>query len=165
MRQTCGPAGAAVAVLRVLVGRTARVGARASRVVRVLRLAGEPNVMSHMAKQRKAERERRKKRGELEDDWDEADYEALENGHGKDTESRVGKKLSEMTTRRVICLILAMLLVQPLLSKETADQTPYSAVYGANKVWEAFEAKQLDNSTANSITCATMGGPEGQRWL
>eukprot|EP00435_Cladocopium_sp_Y103_P054802 s94_g18.t1 len=35
-----------------------------------------------------------------------------------------------------------------------ADQTPYSAVYGANQVWEAFEAKLLNNSTANSITCA-----------
>lgn len=135
-------------------GRTARVGARASRVVRVLRLVRILKLYKayYEAKQRKAERERRKQRGELEDDWDEADYEALENGQGKDTESRVGKKLSEMTTRRVICLILAMLLIQPLLSKETADQTPYSAVYGANQVWEAFEAKLLNNSTANSIT-------------
>eukprot|EP00435_Cladocopium_sp_Y103_P051939 s94_g16.t1 len=103
---------------------TARVGARASRVVRVLRLVRILKLYKayYEAKQRKAERERRKRMGELEDDWDEADYEALENGHGKDTESRVGKKLSEMTTRRVICLILAMLLVQPLLSKETAPQ-------------------------------------------
>lgn len=134
-------------------GRTARVGARASRVVRVLRLVRILKLYKayYEAKQRKAERERRKQQGELEDDWDEADYEALENGHARDTESRVGKKLSEMTTRRVICLILAMLLFLPLLSKETADQTPYSATYGANHVWEAFEAKQADNSTANGL--------------
>jgi len=134
-------------------GRTARVGARASRVVRVLRLVRILKLYKayYEAKQRKAERERRKQQGELEDDWDEADYEALENGHTRDTESRVGKKLSEMTTRRVICLILAMLLCLPLLSKETADQTPYSATYGANHVWEAFEAKQADNSTANGL--------------
>jgi len=135
-------------------GRTARVGARASRVVRVLRLVRILKLYKayYEAKQRKAERERRKQRGELEDDWDEADYEALENGHTRDTESRVGKKLSEMTTRRVICLILAMLLCLPLLSKEEADQTPYSATYGANQVWEAFEAKQANNSTANGMT-------------
>jgi len=135
-------------------GRTARVGARASRVVRVLRLVRILKLYKayYEAKQRKAERERRKQKGELEDDWDEADYEALENGHTRDTESRVGKKLSEMTTRRVICLILAMLLCLPLLSKETADQTPYSATYGANQVWEAFEAKQANNSTANGMT-------------
>ncbi|CAL1157508.1 unnamed protein product [Cladocopium goreaui] len=121
-------------------GRTARVGARASRVVRVLRLVRILKLYKayYEAKQRKAERERRKQQGELEDDWDEADYEALENGHTRDTESRVGKKLSEMTTRRVICLILAMLLCLPLLSKETADQTPYSATYGANHVWEGL---------------------------
>ncbi|CAK9043294.1 unnamed protein product [Durusdinium trenchii] len=132
-------------------GRTARVGARASRVVRVLRLVRILKLYKayYEAKQRKAERERRKKMGEAEDLWDEADYEALEKGQVRDSESRVGKKLSEMTTRRVICLILAMLLILPLLSKETADQTPYSAGYGANQVWEAFQAKTSNNSTAN----------------
>jgi len=138
-------------------GRTARVGARASRVVRVLRLVRILKLYKayYEAKQRKAARERRKRMGELEDDWDEADYEAIDNGHARDTESRVGKKLSEMTTRRVICLILAMLLFLPLLSKEEADQTPTSAVYGANQIWEAFEAKQLSNSTENGITYET----------
>eukprot|EP00437_Effrenium_voratum_P020984 CAMPEP_0181453264 /NCGR_PEP_ID=MMETSP1110-20121109/29635_1 /TAXON_ID=174948 /ORGANISM="Symbiodinium sp., Strain CCMP421" /LENGTH=820 /DNA_ID=CAMNT_0023577577 /DNA_START=314 /DNA_END=2776 /DNA_ORIENTATION=- len=133
-------------------GRTARVGARASRVVRVLRLVRILKLYKayYEAKQRRMERERRKKEGQVEDDWDEADYEAVENAQARDNESRVGKKLSEMTTRRVICLILAMLLCLPLLSKETADQVPFSAEYGANSVWEAFVAKESNNTTVTA---------------
>jgi len=135
-------------------GRTARVGARAGRVVRVLRLVRLLKLYKayYEAKQRRLERERRKQSGEdLQDDWDEADYEAVEKAEGKANESRVGKKLSEMTTRRVICLILAMLLILPLLSKESADQTPYSVSYGANEVWQAFMAKMGNTSSAAQL--------------
>eukprot|EP00440_Ansanella_granifera_P008143 gb/GFBE01008812.1/.p1 GENE.gb/GFBE01008812.1/~~gb/GFBE01008812.1/.p1 ORF type:complete len:959 (+),score=205.21 gb/GFBE01008812.1/:1-2877(+) len=131
-------------------GRTARVGARAGRVVRVLRLVRILKLYKayYEAKQRKAEAARKKAQGE-EDDWDESDYEAVANAENKENESRVGKKLSEMTTRRVICLILAMLLALPLLSIETASQTLFSSEYGANHVWQGFDAMVKDNSTMN----------------
>jgi len=122
-------------------GRTARVGARASRVVRMLKLVRLLKLYKayYEAQQRRAEQARMKARGE-EDDWDEADYEAVENAETKNNESRIGKKLSEMTTRKLIGLILAMLCVLPLLSVETANQTPFSVMYGADQVMQAFHA-------------------------
>ncbi|CAE7861948.1 ODA1, partial [Symbiodinium sp. KB8] len=48
-------------------------------------------------------------------------------------------------------LILAMLLILPLLSKESADQTPYSVSYGANEVWQAFMAKMGNTSSAAQL--------------
>mmetsp|Transcript_99008 Transcript_99008/g.178780 ORF Transcript_99008/g.178780 Transcript_99008/m.178780 type:complete len:979 (-) Transcript_99008:249-3185(-) len=120
-------------------GRTARVGARAARVVRVLRLVRILKLYKayYEAKQRRAAKEA-KERGEETDDWDETDVDDDQEGKGEGRESRVGKKLSEMTTRRVICLILAMLLVLPVLRAEESNLTPFSASYGADVVNQAF---------------------------
>eukprot|EP00931_Biecheleriopsis_adriatica_P117323 TRINITY_DN92852_c0_g1_i1.p1 TRINITY_DN92852_c0_g1~~TRINITY_DN92852_c0_g1_i1.p1 ORF type:complete len:961 (+),score=168.67 TRINITY_DN92852_c0_g1_i1:111-2993(+) len=132
-------------------GRTARAG-RAGRVVRVLRLVRILKLYKayYEARQRKAERERRKLQQQEEEDWDEADYEALENQEHKDSESRVGKKLSETTTRKVIVLILTMLTILPLLSVDQVTATAPSTSYGANSVWQALEAKQSLNTSDSS---------------
>ena len=49
-------------------------------------------------------------------------------------ESKVGKKLSEITTRRVIILVLIMLFSQPIFSVSTYMQEPNSYDYGLNLI-------------------------------
>jgi hypothetical protein len=53
--------------------------------------------------------------------------EALTNNNMVPQESKVGKKLSDLTTRRVIVLVLAMLLSVPIFSNSTylEDNTSY----------------------------------------
>lgn len=134
-------------------GRTARIGAKAGRVVRVIRLVRILKLYKaiYEARRAKALAEEQKEPGD-EDDWDDVDDVVDLEAHDKErvepgNESRVGKKLSEMTTRRVIILVLIMLLVLPLLKPEKADQLAVSAFYGADHVSEMF-AMLLQNSTS-----------------
>jgi len=122
-------------------GRTARIGAKAGRVVRVIRLVRILKLYKavYEAKQKKKQKEEQGHEPGDEDDWDDVDIE--QGDKEKETpgrESRVGKELSEMTTRRVISLVLVMLLVLPQLRPEQADQLAVSAFYGADHVWETF---------------------------
>jgi len=55
------------------------------------------------------------------------------------SESRVSKKLSEMTTRRVVCLVLLMMFSIPNMELDDFDKMPRSGNYGADSVHEAFE--------------------------
>jgi len=79
--------------------------------------------------------------GDDDDDWDDADLELrraqLQN------ESRVSKKLSELTTRRVICLVLLMMICIPAMQLDEDVKYPRSGVYGADGVREAFETMTL----------------------
>mmetsp|Transcript_68159 Transcript_68159/g.124354 ORF Transcript_68159/g.124354 Transcript_68159/m.124354 type:complete len:966 (+) Transcript_68159:3-2900(+) len=130
-------------------GRTARVGAKAGRIVRVIRLVRILKIYKaiYEARARKKalqERAERKAAGHHDDDdWDDVEIEEKEPKVGE--ESRVGKKLSEMTTRRVIILVLTMLLVLPLLKPEDADNAS-SGQYGMETVWTAFQ-DYLGNSS------------------
>eukprot|EP00927_Polykrikos_kofoidii_P007052 TRINITY_DN12881_c0_g1_i2.p1 TRINITY_DN12881_c0_g1~~TRINITY_DN12881_c0_g1_i2.p1 ORF type:complete len:814 (+),score=178.06 TRINITY_DN12881_c0_g1_i2:68-2443(+) len=125
-------------------GRTAKLGAKAGRILRVLRLVRILKLYKayYEAKMRAKAREERLKRGDVgddDDDWDDSDIEQGnedEPGKAPQTESRVGKKLSEMTTRRVICLILAMLLVLPFLQVDLYK--PFSRDYGADYILDTF---------------------------
>lgn len=148
-------------------GRTARVGAKAGRVVRVIRLVRilklyktvYENASKHVKKRKEAEEDwefwyegrRRKKTfnskrqvvpgSDDDDNWDDVQTVDPELAKTNLQESRVGKKLSEMTTRRVIILVLTMLLVLPFLRTESADSYPASAYYGADEVyisWREF---------------------------
>lgn len=119
-------------------GRTARVGAKAGRVVRVLRLVRILKLYKAYYDSKKAREAKLKAHNPGdEDDWD--DMEVNEkpdlNAHN---ESRVGKKLSEMTIRRVIILVLTMLLVFPFLIAPSASQNAESAYYGADDVHSQF---------------------------
>merc|ERR1719272_2521532 len=102
--------------------RTARLGAKAGRIVRVIRLVRILKLYKaiHEAKARKKRMEEKAAAGEKkdagEDDWDddelaeeEAKDAAKASAGGDAKESRFGKKLSDITTRRVIVLILTML--------------------------------------------------------
>jgi len=70
-------------------------------------------------------------------------------------ESRVGRKLSERTTQRVIILVLIMLFAVPQLKvEETHTMMQTSAQYGANVIfqaWEDYERAMGTNGTARTI--------------
>lgn len=146
-------------------GRTARVGARAGRVVRVLRLVRILKLYKayYESKQRQAELEKRRQAGE-EDDWDESDYETADKQEENDKESRVGKKLSEITIRRVICLVLAMLLFLPMLRAEESGQVAYSSDYGADVVWKAFNDYASGNNTKQNYQNALLNYVYYHNW-
>jgi hypothetical protein len=110
----------------------------------------------------KAAQEKRKKSklakalepGQDDDFWSEEDVKDEAN-NASTQETRVGKKLSEMTTRRLILLILGMMLVLPLMQAEEANQTAFSASYGADHVWHSFLAK-LDSQGSSSSSSAQL---------
>mmetsp|Transcript_15315 Transcript_15315/g.44278 ORF Transcript_15315/g.44278 Transcript_15315/m.44278 type:complete len:969 (-) Transcript_15315:124-3030(-) len=134
--------------------KAAKIGAKAGRVVRVLRLVRILKLYKayYEAKARERQKRQETKKGPGDDDdWDEED---LAGGEKKfdvqDKESRVGRKLSEMTTRRVIVLILAMLLGLPMMQAEMSDQNPFSVWYGADDVWQKF--MELTRSSNNATS-------------
>lgn len=120
--------------------KTAIVGARTARVVRVLRLVRilklyKAYYEAKQARKRRAMKDQQRPGEEV--FWDEFDggdvtLESLRR------ESRVGKKLSDLTTRRVIGLVLTMMLVLPLLNIDDAEQLPFSGVFGADVVYKAY---------------------------
>jgi len=115
--------------------RTAKVGARAGRMVRVLRLVRilklYKAVYDHAMRQVYGNTTRD------EEDW--AETEDNYSARDSHTQSRVGKKLSEITTRKVIILVLVMLVTLPLMSVDTNQQFPTSADYGVGEVFMAFQ--------------------------
>lgn len=121
-------------------GRTARVGAKAGRVVRVIRLVRILKLYKAYYDSKQAKKKREDQLMNDEDDWDDVDVENKEEPSAH-RESRVGKKLSEMTIRRVIILVLTMLLVFPFLAPEAAKQNAESAYYAADDVLRKFTAK------------------------
>jgi len=118
------------------------LGARVGRVVRILRLVRIFKLYKaiYEARQAKKRRKRQKERanrlGEAEDDldWDDVDI-----PDASLNQSRVSKKLSELTTRRVILLVLAMMLALPWLRLDQISQSATSGEYGADIVHQAFE--------------------------
>jgi len=139
-------------------GRAARLGAKTSRVVRMVRLVRILKIYK-AALDAKAKQRKREAAAKLaaqgnhgdDDDWDDLDVEVGQDDPTKgQTESRVGKRLSEMTTRRVIVLVISMLLVLPLLEQEEAILLNTSAAYGANTVYLAFKDYLNANDTGAS---------------
>lgn len=111
--------------------------AKAGRVVRVLRLVRILKLYKavHEARSAKQRKTQATKPGE-DDNWDDI---APEKGPGQQRESRVGKKLSDLTTRRVILLVLIMLLVLPFLDADEVPQLSPSASFGADAVNRAYD--------------------------
>jgi len=84
------------------------------------------------------------------EDWEDED--AGDEESAKDLinrESRVGKKLSELTTRKVIILVLAMMLSNQLLRVDQAGNYATSATYAADLVSEAFAAMSSNATETN----------------
>lgn len=121
-------------------GKTARVGAKAGRVIRVVRLVRILKLYKaiYEARQRKRAKALAIQRGEMVDeDWDDDDKALNEDMIENRNETQVGKKLSEMTTRRVIILILTMMMVLPVFTYIELDEA-LSLEIGADTVYAAF---------------------------
>lgn len=121
------------------------VTAKAGRVVRVLRLVRILKLYKayYEAKQAKRRSEERKRNpGADDDNWDGVDIDVATTDVFKN-QSRVGKKLSDRTTRQVILLVLVMMVFLPLLRVDSVTQFPTEPQYAAEYVHEAF-AKYLD---------------------
>jgi len=123
---------------------------RVIRLVRILKLYKAVVDARRARKEAKARKEARPS-PILRSDTDDDDWEGIDvddsPAHGLH-ESRVGKKLSDLTTRRVICLVLVMMLVLPLLRMDASQQFPTSATYGADIIYEAFQ--RLEDSNGSS---------------
>mmetsp|Transcript_64409 Transcript_64409/g.153641 ORF Transcript_64409/g.153641 Transcript_64409/m.153641 type:complete len:1024 (-) Transcript_64409:52-3123(-) len=139
--------------------KTTKIGARAARMVRVLRLVRliklykniyEARQKQARAKARELKRQQQQDPGE---DWDDDDEE--EDGFNgvkmaeMAQESTVGRKLSEMTIRRVIILVLSVMMVLPLLSAPESGQYAFSATYGADVTHRSFALYSQDPSQQN----------------
>lgn len=68
----------------------------------------------------------------------------------EDKESKVGKKLSDFTTRKVIILVLAMLFSQPLTSVGTYIDDPSSFEYGLSLI-QALAKQNLNEAAEQSF--------------
>lgn len=109
-------------------GRGARVGTRAGRIVRLVRLIRIVKLYKN------AHKALEKNTGI---DSDEITAEELQQIHAKndsekevEKESYVGQKLSDLTTRRVITIVLIMMFSVPILSLDTYIEEPTSFVWG-----------------------------------
>jgi len=124
-----GGQGAAQASQLARASRGARVGTKAGRVVRIIRLVRL--VKLYKQAQMQMNKQDKKKEGEEEEDVmdklvrekQQREREEMEKKGGTPqvtpTESKVGKKLSDLTTRRVIILVLVMMFSVPMFSMET----------------------------------------------
>jgi hypothetical protein len=92
-------------------GRTSRAGTRAGRIVRLVRLVRILKLYKQYAKNKEKVADARGGKGDDEHDT----TQELE-------ESRVGQKLSDLTTRRVILGVLLMLFILPLFDASTFDE-------------------------------------------
>lgn len=132
--------------------RMSRAGTKAGRVVRLIRLIRLLRLYkTFTTKKKKATYQAPG------DNWDDMDYihqRSAAEEMGK--ESAVSKKLSEMTTRRVIGLVLTIMLILPFFSPQMyrADLAS-SAQYGANiifrRLWEDVNYFGLDHSRAREV--------------
>lgn len=92
-------------------GRASRAGTRAGRIVRIVRLVRV--VKLYKAWQMKRDAARAKKNNLLRDEDEDED------DNGSTQETRVGQRLSDLTTRRVIIGVLTMLFCLPLFDINT----------------------------------------------
>mmetsp|Transcript_8444 Transcript_8444/g.26258 ORF Transcript_8444/g.26258 Transcript_8444/m.26258 type:complete len:919 (-) Transcript_8444:232-2988(-) len=122
-------------------GRMSRVGTRAGRVIRIIRLIRLIRII--------------KLYKHVFDFWKRVrkDDDSPKPGDGTDeevyAESRVGQKLSHMTTQKVIVLILFMLIMLPIISvEEFFRDLPTSSQYGADVVYRAYSKCKSGSTTS-----------------
>lgn len=150
-------------------GRMSRMGTRAGRVIRVIRLIRLIRIIKlykhaldgwqrfkgrHSMKAQSTQRESNRPGEGNEDDETYA-------------ESRVGVKLSQMTTQKVILLVLSMLIALPIITVEEFFQdVPTSSQYGADVIYKSWKdcgctmnvSKRADcPANVSSIACSNFG--------
>lgn len=130
-------------VRNVRASKSARFGAkvgRTLRVVRLLRVIKLYKVYSEKNSRRfDAGAELHMEEWRWKDDWeDDMSSDWAETEHEFPLESRVGKRLSELTIRRIIFLVLSALLILPLLQSDEVMQTSASVDYAADEIYRSF---------------------------
>lgn len=142
--------------------RAGRAGARAARSVRIIRLIRLVKVYKTYkaaaeAKDRNNFNSETKASPGLEDQEDDilnesdrghfGDNEKKPHSKDQDPETRVGKKFSDMTTRRVIILVLVMLFIMPLFTTSAYgfDEFRVSAHMGAELIYDQLRAWCLND--------------------
>ena len=114
-------------------GRGARIGTRAGRIVRLVRLIRIVKLYKHAHKALEKEAEEEGDDKELTpEELEEIQNQNVESEIPK--ESHVGRKLSDLTTRRVIVIVLIMMFSVPILSLDTYIEEPNSFEYGLNLI-------------------------------
>lgn len=117
--------------------RMSRVGTKASRVVRLIRLIRLIKFVKCFDAEKPQDAPGKSPRAPGQDlDFDDDDEDM-------DKESAVSKKLSEMTTRRVVILVLVIMLGIPCFQDQTiffTDTLPFSAHYGINSLYRTWRS-------------------------
>lgn len=114
-------------------GRAARIGTRAGRIVRLIRLI---RIIKLYKNARNAMDKQKDKKSNDED----ISAEELAQIQGKNEpklnmeESKVGQKLSDLTTRKVIVIVLVMMFSVPLFSLDTYQDDPNCYDYGLQMI-------------------------------
>eukprot|EP00931_Biecheleriopsis_adriatica_P121080 TRINITY_DN9615_c0_g2_i1.p1 TRINITY_DN9615_c0_g2~~TRINITY_DN9615_c0_g2_i1.p1 ORF type:complete len:1000 (-),score=197.31 TRINITY_DN9615_c0_g2_i1:267-3266(-) len=164
----CSAAGESEGALKT--SRAGRAGARASRTVRIIRLMRLVKLYRayrlavEKRKEAEAKAQKELKPGEEMDEYGEEGESLMDGNENEDdihedhntssqeqtgaepkAEMRVGKKLSDMTTRRVIILVLVMLISLSNFSPAgnvfiTADEFQDSAKYGSDLVYSRWRS-------------------------
>ena len=106
-------------------GRASKAGTRTSRVIRIIRLIR----LIRIVKLYKNAQTALKNRAQEDDDIEELQA-------NMPMESRVGKRLSDLTTKRVIILVLALLLILPLFDTDFYVEDPHSWDFGLNELMD-----------------------------
>mmetsp|Transcript_10710 Transcript_10710/g.23229 ORF Transcript_10710/g.23229 Transcript_10710/m.23229 type:complete len:1012 (-) Transcript_10710:165-3200(-) len=137
------------------VGNATKTGSRAGRIVRLVRLVRLLRVVN-LTKMCSREKE-----SQLDKKEDEG-----ENAKGHVAASRLGKILSEQTTRRIVLGVLVLMFAHPILQVETTDAGPlYGLEYlfwvGRSGCSSFSEFKASAASRFSSLTCNS----SAERWL
>mmetsp|Transcript_3670 Transcript_3670/g.4918 ORF Transcript_3670/g.4918 Transcript_3670/m.4918 type:complete len:841 (+) Transcript_3670:546-3068(+) len=125
-------------------GRTSRAGTRAGRIVRLVRLIRILKLYKQYANQ-KENQEVKQEDEEL-------------------TESRVGQKLSDLTTRRVIIGVLLMLFILPLFDVTTFEEEATLMDGGLEMVAETYQISSASNGFYTAMS-AYYENTENMYWI
>ena len=137
-------------------GRAARIGTRAGRIVRLIRLIR----IIKLYKNARTAMDKQKGKGNEEDISAEELAQIQKSNEPKMNmeESKVGQKLSDLTTRKIIVIVLIMMFSVPLFSLDTYQDDPNSYIYGLEMI-AVYNASQYGigwNYTRDSFV-AQMG--------
>jgi hypothetical protein len=132
-------------------GRGARVGTRAGRIVRLVRLIRIVKLYKHAHKALE-------NKHKFDEDDDDITAEELAQIHAKNNndaepkkESHVGQQLSDLTTRRVITIVLIMMFSVPILSLDTYIEEPSYFKYGLQLISSYTTNSAGFNKTFNTF--------------
>eukprot|EP00928_Gymnodinium_smaydae_P039230 TRINITY_DN26839_c0_g1_i1.p1 TRINITY_DN26839_c0_g1~~TRINITY_DN26839_c0_g1_i1.p1 ORF type:complete len:932 (-),score=180.61 TRINITY_DN26839_c0_g1_i1:84-2879(-) len=131
-------------------GRTAKFGAGVGRMVRVLRLVRIVKLYKAYHDKTAAQNNDKETTdgagpGELEQDTeDEEEQQKLE-------ESVVGKKLSDLLTRKVIFMVLAMLIFLPQIDMSDVQMIPSSPAWGIEEVWRYLAVVESEKDAKGTV--------------